>query len=228
MSQLDAIALFLTDLVVYFLNGILVVLYAVGDNAAAVASTAFAVLIAVFPDAEVQLRAGFRPRRFDREPGTTGGKTAQTMTALVLLLWVGAQWGMGAPVPWIGTAMWAVGLAVVLAVPVQRFNLLWYVKGGIAMYALAVIGSRLYLGYTAQLTAAEWAGLIGSREAAASLIAGTQSSVTTIVLWALWLVIPLGYFSMLIQNVFANPMSLISPWQGAQDVLRHLRAQDGR
>jgi len=228
MSQLDAIALFLTDLVVYFLNGILVVLYAIGDNAAAVASTAFAVLIAVFPDAEVQLRAGFRPRRFDRESGTTVGRTAQTMTALILLLWVGAQWGMGAPVPWIGTAMWAVGLAVVLAVPAQRFNLLWYVKGGIAMYALAVIGSRLYLGYTAQLTAEEWAGLIGSREAAASVIAGTQSSVTTIVLWALWLVIPLGYFSMLIQNVFANPMSLISPWQGAQDVLRHLRAQDGR
>ncbi len=140
MSQLDAIALFLADLVVYFLNGILVVLYAAGDNLAALVSAACALLIAIMPDAEVQRRAGFRPRRFDREPGVSGGRTAQTMTTIVLLLWIAAQWGMGAPVPWIGAAMWAVGVAIVLAVPVQRFNLLWYVKGGIAMYALAVSG----------------------------------------------------------------------------------------
>ena len=151
-------------------------------------------------------------------------RTAQAMTALVLVLWLCAQWQMGAPVPWIGAAMWIAGLACILALPAQRFNLLWYVKGGLAMYALAVIGSRLYLSYASQSNPNDWAAMIGSQEAAATIVAGTESSVTTIVLWALWLVIPLGYFSMLFQQVFANPMSLISPWQGAQDLLRHLRS----
>jgi hypothetical protein len=228
MNQLDAIALFLTDLLVFFVNGVLVIVYALIDNGAAVASVASAGLMAAIPDAEVQKRAGFRPRRFDR-PGTAGeGRTAQVMTGMVLVLWLIAQWGMGAPVPWLGAAMWAAGLLGILAMPGQRFNLLWYVKGGIAMYALAVLGSRLYLASTSQLTAEEWAALIGSRESAAAVIAGAQGSVTTIVLWALWLVIPLGYFSMLVQHVFANPMSLINPLQGAQDLVRHLRSQDGR
>jgi hypothetical protein len=228
MTQLDAIAAFLSYLPVYLVNGVLVILYALVDHVAEIASLAAAALMMLIPDAEVQRRAGFRPRREER-PGESGiPRTAQSMTLLILLLWLAAQWGMGAPVPWIGAAMWIVGFVCVLALPTQRFNLLWYVKGGIAMYALAVIGSRLYLAYTAQLTPEQWAALIGSREAAASVIAGTRSSVTTIVLWALWLVIPLGYFSMLVQQAFANPMSLVSPWQGAQDLMRHLRSPDGQ
>ena len=72
-------------------------------------------------------------------------RTAQVMTAIVLVAWLAAQWDMGQPVPWIGAVMWAAGLTAVLALSNQRFNLLWYVKSGIALYALAVIGSRLYL-----------------------------------------------------------------------------------
>ena len=41
--------------------------------------------------------------------------------------------------------MWAHGADGVLALSAQRLNLLWYVKAGIAIYALAVIGSRIYL-----------------------------------------------------------------------------------
>jgi hypothetical protein len=108
----------------------------------------------------------------------------------------------------------------------QRFNLLWYVKAGIAIYALAVVGSRIYLGYTAHLTSEQWAALIGSSENAASVIASTRGNVTTILLWALWLVVPLGYFSMLVQQVFINPMSVVNPLAGAQDLLRALRVRD--
>jgi hypothetical protein len=106
--------------------------------------------------------------------------------------------------------------------------MLWNVKSGIAIYALAVIGSRLYLAYTAQLSPEQWAALIGSAQTAATVIASTRGNVTTILLWALWLVVPLGYFSMLAQQVFVNPLSVVSPLAGAQDLLRALRVRGSR
>ena len=55
------------------------------------------------------------------------------------------------------------------------------------------------------------------------IIANTKGNVTTIILWALWLVAPLGYFSLLVQQLFVNPMNLVSPLAGAQDVLKRIR-----
>jgi hypothetical protein len=232
MSELDRIGLLLTDLPVYLANGVLVIMYWLAAHSAALVSMVSALLMAWLPDAEIQQRAGFRPRRSERGTNSRSSgqipRTAQVMTAIVLSIWLIAQWNMGAPVPWIGSAMWVAGLAAVLALSAQRFNLLWYVKAGIAMYALAVIGSRIYLGYTAGLTPEQWAALIGSSESAAVVIASTRSNVTTILLWALWLFVPLGYFSMLVQQIFINPMSMVSPLAGAQDLLRALRVRDSR
>jgi len=232
MNELDRIGLLLTDLPVYLANGALVILYWLIARMPALTSLVCALLMAWLPDAEIQQRAGFRPRRSERgSAGDSSGKmprTAQVMTGMVLAAWIIAQWDMGAPVPWIGAAMWVAGLAAILALSAQRFNLLWYVKAGIAMYALAVIGSRIYLGYTAGLTPEQWATLIGSSESAAVVIANTRSNVTTILLWALWLIVPLGYFSMLVQQIFINPMSMVNPLAGAQDLLHALRVRDSR
>lgn len=230
MNELDRIGVLLTDLPVYLANGGLVIIYWLAENSAALISLLCAVLMVLLPDAEIQQRAGFRPRRNDRGQASTSinrtPRTAQTMTVLVFVTWLSAQWDMGAPVPWIGAAMWAAGLLAVLALAAQRFNLLWFVKAGIAIYALAVIGSRIYLSYTAHLTPEQWAALIGSSESAATVIASTRGNVTTILLWALWLVVPLGYFSMLVQQIFINPMSIVNPLSGAQDLLRALRVRD--
>ena len=103
--------------------------------------------------------------------------------------------------------------------------MLWNVKSGIAIYALAVIGSRLYLAYTAQLSPEQWAALIGSAESAAAVISNTRGNVTTIILWALWLVIPLGFFAMLLQQIFLNPMSLVNPLASAHDLLQRYRVR---
>jgi len=232
LNELDRIGLLLTDLPVYLANGALVILYWLAAHTPALTSLVCALLMAWLPDAEIQQRAGFRPRRSERGSASeSSGKmprTAQVMTGMVLAAWIIAQWDMGAPVPWIGASMWVAGLAAILALSAQRFNLLWYVKAGIAMYALAVIGSRIYLGYTAGLTPEQWAALIGSSESAEVVIANTRSNVTTILLWALWLIVPLGYFSMLVQQIFINPMSIINPLAGAQDLLRALRVRDSR
>jgi hypothetical protein len=203
--------------------------YWLAGHAALLVSLFCAVVMALLPDAEIQLRAGFRPRRGEGDSTNSQiPRTAQIMTGIVWTAWLVAQWDMGAPVPWIGAVMWASGLAAVLALAAQRFNLLWYVKAGIVLYALAVIGSRIYLSYTNHLSAEQWAALIGSSESAAVVIANTRGNVTTILLWALWLIVPLGYFSMLVQQVFINPMSIVNPLAGAQDLLRALRVRGTR
>jgi hypothetical protein len=229
MTTLDQLGVLVPDLLIYLANGMLVILYLLAAHSAALVSLAFALLIMLLPDAQIQARAGYRPSRHE-EVSSIGAtpRTAQIMTGIVLIAWLIAQWDMGAPVPWIGAVMWFAGLIAVLTLSSQRFNLLWYVKAGIAMYALAVIGSRIYLGYTSHLTAEQWAALVGSSENAATLIASTRGNVTTILLWALWLVVPLGYFSMLVQRVFINPMSIVNPLASAQDMLRALRMRVSR
>jgi hypothetical protein len=216
---------FLAALPTYLLNGVLATVYWLGESGAALVSILCAGLIIRFVDQRVQSRAAFRPGRSGREAATPDLYTAQITTVIILVMWVISQWGMGAPVPWLGAAMWLTGTIIVLLVHMQEHTLLWNMKSGIAIYSLAVIGSRLYLAYTAQLSADQWAALIGTSESAAAVIANTRGNVTTIILWALWLVIPLGYFAMLLQQVLINPMSLVNPLAGASELINRYRTR---
>lgn len=216
---------FLAALPTYLLNGVLATVYWLGESGAALVSILCAGLIIRFVDQRVQSRAAFRPGRSGREAATPDLYTAQITTVIILVLWVISQWGMGAPVPWLGAAMWIAGTIILLLVHMQEHTLLWNMKSGIAIYSLAVIGSRLYLAYTAQLSADQWAALIGTSESASAVIANTRGNVTTIILWALWLVIPLGYFAMLLQQVLINPMSLVNPLAGASELINRYRTR---
>jgi len=216
---------FLAALPTYLLSGVLATVYWLGESGAALVSILCAGLIIRFVDQRVQSRAAFRPGRSGREAATPDLYTAQITTAIILVLWVISQWGMGAPVPWLGAAMWIAGTIILLLVHMQEHTLLWNMKSGIAIYSLAVIGSRLYLAYTTQLSADQWAALIGTSESASAVIANTRGNVTTIILWALWLVIPLGYFAMLLQQVLINPMSLVNPLAGASELINRYRTR---
>ena len=216
---------FLSALPTYVLNGLLFSLYGLMDIATALVSLGCAAGLVLLVDQNIQSRAAFRPGRGGREIVSPDPHTAQVMSISVSILWILSQWGMGAPVPWIGAAMWLFGLVALLVVHTQEPLMLWNVKSGIAIYALAVIGSRLYLAYTAQLSPEQWAALIGSAESAATVISNTRGNVTTIILWALWLVIPLGYFAMLLQQIFLNPMSLVNPLASAHDLLQRYRVR---
>jgi hypothetical protein len=216
---------FLSALPTYMLNGLLFSLYGLADIAPALVSLGCMAGLILLIDTNIQSRATFRPGRGGREIVSPDPHTAQVMSISVGVLWILSQWGMGAPVPWIGVAMWSFGLVALLVVHTQEPLMLWNVKSGIAIYALAVIGSRLYLAYTAQLSPEQWAALIGSAESAATVISNTRGNVTTIILWALWLVIPLGYFAMLLQQIFLNPMSLVNPLASAHDLLQRYRVR---
>jgi hypothetical protein len=216
---------FLSSLPTYLLNGVLVTLYWLVDSAPAFVSIACGVAIMQFVDRKVQNRAMFRPAREGREMASPDPHTAQVLTGIVMVLWLLSQWGMGAPVPWIGAAMWLFGAIVLLVVHQQQLTTLWNIKSGIAIYTLAVIGSRLYLTYTAELSAEQWAALIGSADSAATVLTNTRGNVTTIILWALWLVIPLGFFAMLLQQVLLNPISLSAPMAAVHELIERYRVR---
>jgi hypothetical protein len=224
----DQINAFILDLPIYLLNGLLWLFYVLAGSMAALVSASAATVMALVVDRAVQQLSGARPLRQGRGETLPMTRTAQILTAGVFVLWFGAQCGMGAPVPWIGAAMWLVGLVAVLVSPAQRFNLLWFVKSGIAVYAVAVIGSRLYLNMTSDVSPEAWAGMVGTAQTAVTVVANTRGNVTTVIVWALWLVIPLGYFSMLIQKLFLNPVSLINPLSSYADMLAMLRDRAGR
>jgi len=224
----DQLNILILDTPIYAINGLLWLLYALMSILPALVSVAVAGVMMLVVDDAVQKLASARPLRDGRGGLQTSQKTSQIVTGIVLALWIVAQWGMGAPVPWIGAAMWIAGLLATLAVPAQRFSLLNGVKVGIATYALAVIISRIYLIYTAQIGPEQWAAMLGSADAAAQIIANTRANTTTVAIWALWLVVPLGYFSMLAQQVFLNPISLTNPLATYEQMLLSLRDRGGR
>ena len=225
---------------IYITNGILSLVYLLAMIFPAILSVVSALVILATLDRDVQNSVNFRPSRigiagsdqsfgnkrevYQQTATSSTPRTAQIITIIVLVLWLIAQTGMAAPVPWIGASMWAVGTLVLFVMPKhQQYIQLWAVKTGLAIYAILVIGSRIYLSYTAQLTGSQWASIIGSAESAAKVIAATRGNATTIITWALWLIAPLGFFSLLIQQLFVNPINLQSPFAGANDVIKRLR-----
>ncbi len=224
----DQINAFILDLPIYLLNGMLWLVYALAGSLAALVSAGAATVMALVVDRAVQQLSGSRPLRQGRGESLPITRTAQILTTGVFLLWFGAQAGMGAPVPWIGAAMWLFGIGAILISPAQRYNLLWFVKSGVAVYALAVIGSRLYLNMTSEISPETWADMLGTAQTAVNVVANTRGNVTTVIVWALWLVIPLGYFSLLVQKLFQNPVSLVNPLSSYADMLAMLRDRGGR
>jgi hypothetical protein len=223
----DLINSIIMDAPLYLVTGFLLLLYLVGGSFPAIVSIISAGGIALTFDAEVQSLASSRSLRPGRGEMQVGGNTSQILTGIALVMWLAAQFGMGAPVPWIGAAMWMAGFVGISIVPTQRFAMLNMVRVGAVTYALTVGISRIYLMYAAQVTPDQWAALVGSADAAANIIASTRGNTTTIIVWALWLIVPLGFFSMLVQQVFMNPISLTAPMATPQAVMRMLRSRGG-
>ena len=124
------------------------------------------------------------------------------------------------PIPLIVAAMAWAGVG---AVAVDRFNpdtLRWRVVGGLALYAVAALAWTGYSAYVASLSPEQWANLFASDEAAATIAQG-RSFLNTISVWGLWIVVPLGYFSLLLQGLFVHPPLMASP----QEVIHTVRAR---
>lgn len=102
------------------------------------------------------------------------------------------------------------GMAVAgaLAVRLDRFNpesLGWRISGGLALYAGAALVYLAYSRYLAGMDAAAWAQAIGGQAEAQSALAQGRSFLNTLATWGLWLILPLAYFSLLVQGLLIHP-----------------------
>ncbi len=114
------------------------------------------------------------------------------------------------PVPLILAMMAWAGLG---AVRLDRFSpkaLRWRVSGGIALYALAALGFAGYAAYTSRLDPRAWSAVVAGGEAA-SVVEQGRAFLSTIAVWGLWVILPLGYLALLLQGVFVHPPTLATP-----------------
>ncbi len=224
MEEIGRIA---TDLLVYLANGALVIAYFVVDRAPHLASLGAALVIGMTFDRMAQQQAVFAPSRYGPSAAQASRmpRTAQVITAGAFILWLAATWSYRSLVPVIGALMWAGGLAALLVMPQQRWSLLWSTKAYLILYSLAVLAFRFYLWQTTRLSPEQLAEVFGGAEPAARVLAQNTGTFATIGSWLLWVILPAGYFGLLLQNWLVQPMSLVGPLQGAQDVLATLRTR---
>ena len=215
------------DLLVYLANGALVIAYFLADRAPHLASLAIALVICVTFDRMAQRQAVFAPSRYGLEAvkASRMPRTAQAITVGALALWLLATWSYRSLVPLIGALMWAGGLTALLVMPQQRWSLLWSTKAYLILYSLAVLAFRFYLLQTTLLSPEQLAEVFGGAEPAARVLAQNTGTFATIGSWLLWVILPAGFFGLLLQNWLAQPMSLVGPLQGAQEVLATLRTR---
>jgi hypothetical protein len=220
----------LSHLSIYFANGLFVVAYFVIDRLAHLIALSTALIILGTIDRLVQSQAVFAPRRYEGgavRPSQVS-RTAQAITGLAIGLWLAATWSFQPLVPAIGAAMWVASLGALLVMPQQRWSLLWSTKAYLILYSVAVIGFRLYLWQSAQVSPQALAEVFGGSEPAARVLAQNTGTFAAVGSWLLWAILPAGYFALLLQNWLAQPMSVVGPLQGAQEVLATLRTRGNR
>ena len=149
----------------------------------------------------------------------------QAVTWIVFGLWMIAAFVAAPPVPLIGTVMWWVGAIASWFSSFERVSLLWRAKTGLALYALAALGFSLYARYTATLTPDAWAAMLGGQAEARAALARGRAYANTLAIWGLWLIIPLGYFSLIIQRLLVHPLPLTQARAEANDWVRAIRTR---
>ena len=110
-----------------------------------------------------------------------------------------------APVPLIMAGMALAGALAVWRDTFNPENLRWRLNGGLALYALSALGYLAYSHYLDGVDAMTWAKTLGGEGQAAAALAQGRAFVNTLATWGLWLIIPLGYFSLLAQSMFVHP-----------------------
>jgi hypothetical protein len=220
-----SLADFLLALPVWFLNGLLVVLYWLAGHLPEAVSLLAGLAVAFGIDPYIHARASERPRRYERGGVQTASPSATYFTLAVLFIWLVASISSRFPIPVIGAAMWVIGLLAILAVSEERFNQLWWVKTGLLTYAGLVFLLRFGLPTLEKTSPAAWASVVGSSADAQVILTQTRGNVAMIGMLFVFVMYPIGYSAMLINRFLRNPKPLYNLWAEAGDVLRHLRTR---
>jgi len=229
METLEALGRLLLDAGITWLNGLLVMAYALLDHLPHLLALAAAALVLRL-DRRAALHDLSRPGREGRPEVRPNGLRAwapQAFSATIGLAWALAALVYPPPVPWIGVAMWWGWVLALAVLPGERAALLWRGKGFLLTYALALLGFRTYLATAARFDPAAWAEILGSSGEARRVIAGNLAIFSTVGTWLTWFVLPLAHFSYLIQRLLVNPLSLAAPFATVEELIAALRGRRG-
>jgi len=109
------------------------------------------------------------------------------------------------PVPALLAGMCLLGAGAVQLDRFQPDALRWRVVGGLPLSAGAALGYLAYSRYLAGVDAAAWAAAIGGQAEAQATLAQGQAFLNTLATWGLWLILPLGFLSLLGQGLLVHP-----------------------
>jgi hypothetical protein len=216
---------FVLSIPMWFLNGLLITIYWLTDHLSEATSLFSACAIAFGIDPVIQARASERPRRYERGGVQTSSQAASYFTLFVLVIWLIASLSSRFPIPLLGAAMWMIGLVAIVAVSEERFNLLWWVKTGILMYAILSFLLRFGLQALEITSPAAWASVVGSSADAQVVLEQTRGNVAMIGMLFVFVLYPMGFAAMLFNRFLRNPKPLYNFWMEAGDVLRRLRTR---
>jgi hypothetical protein len=215
----------LTSLPLWFVNGALYVLYWIASNLFTVYSCGVALLIAFGIDPQLQARAVDRPRRYGRGFVSTGAPSATTLTLVTALLWTAVSLNSKFPIPLIGAVLWTLAITAILFVTEERFNMLWWAKVGLIVYAVLVVGLRAGLLALQQTDPVAWASMLGSSGDAQDVLATTRGNIATIGVLFEFAIYPLSYAGLLFNRVLRNPKPSFSAWMEFGEVIRRIRTR---
>jgi hypothetical protein len=215
----------LLSLPIWFVNGALYVLYLIAGNLFTFYSCCLALFMAFGIDPHIHSRAVDRPRRYGRGSVSTAAPSATYLTLVTALIWTGVSITAKFPIPLIGAVLWSLAILAVLFVTEERFNMLWWAKVGILVYAALVLGLQAGLLALQKTDPVAWASLLGSSGDAQDVLATTRGNIATIGVLFEFAIYPLSYAGLLFNRVLRNPKPFFSAWTEFGDVIRRIRTR---
>lgn len=213
----------LADALVVWANGWLSAAYWTWDNAALLMTGVIALIIMVRYDREVRRTAGERTRRYGRGVVVAASRRSLYETLAVLAAWTLAASVMAPPIPFIGLLMWLALWVALLLIPQEREQILFRQKVMIGLYALGLIAFRVVTAYS--FDAVQLSTMLGGDADTAGLFASVRGSITPYLILVLWVMYPLGYFSVIAQRFAVNRGSLTRPGKTVAETLQDLRSR---
>jgi hypothetical protein len=211
------------DLVVYVINGMLVIAYFLGEHITMLVSVACAGIVGLVFDASAQRLAASAPARQGQRAPAHVSRHHQLLTLACTLAWLVAGSLFPTPVPQLGAAMWALFVAGLLLMPAEQAALLWRSKVAILSYCGLLLAFRIGAVWTLAADAREWATVIGTVDEAQRIVGANRGLVLTVASYVAWFGVPAGYGVYLFQRLTAHPVSLRNPLARAHEIVTQIR-----
>jgi len=215
--------MFFNHTLIYLANGLLAVFYLLWSQGPLLLALACAGIVALAYDRQTRRLVGERARRYGRGWQVRASRRPYWETLGAIGLWLPASFLSAPPIPLIGALMWLAFVVALWLIPQERENLLFRQKTMIATYALAALVMRAFLAYSPDPT--RLAAMVGGRGQAVGLFSTVRDGLTPYAALIVWVMYPIGYFSLIAQRFAINRGSLLNPRASVEDLIRALRTR---